>query len=247
MVETQTNISGDAAIAWDADRTLTHLLTNSAIVILIRTKNKNMDYSQNGEQNFVLQYFGDFRGTFLDIGSNDGKTLSNSYALVENGWKGVCVEPSPKAFERLVNLHGWQSGNNIQLINVAVGIYDGDITLDESGELLGEGDVALVSTVKYSEMDRWKSLNMQFEKIIVPCVTFKTLLERMLFNKFDFLSIDIEGCEPEVVPQINFTELGIKMAIIEWNGKNAELYDDLLSAHGLKLIHINAENRIYAR
>jgi FkbM family methyltransferase len=204
-------------------------------------------YSQNDEEKFILEYFSGAKGVFMDIGANDGKTLSNSYALVERGWPGVCVEASPKAWERLRSLHGWQNGNGIQLINVAVGSYDGNIDFNESGELLGTGDVALVSSTRQDEMDRWVSLNMPFEKVSVPVITFKTLLERCLYNHFDFLTIDIEGMEPEVVPQIDFTELGIIMAIIEWNGKNADLYDGLLSGHGLKLIHVNQENRIYAK
>jgi|HubBroStandDraft_2_1064218.scaffolds.fasta_scaffold184489_2 FkbM family methyltransferase len=206
-----------------------------------------MKYSQSNEQDFVLSYFEDQKGVFLDIGANDGQTLSNSFALVENNWVGVCVEASPKAFDRLLKLHGLQSGNGIQLINVAVGSYDGEIELNESGELLGMGDVSLVSSTRHDEMDRWASINMPYDKVTVPCVTFKTLLERSLYPYFDFLTIDIEGMEPEVVPQINFTELGVKMAIIEWNGKNAELYDGLLSDHGLNLIHTNFENRIYCR
>lgn len=204
-------------------------------------------YSQNDEEKFILEYFNGSKGVFMDIGANDGKTLSNSYALVERAWAGVCVEASPKAWERLRSLHGRQNGNGVQLINVAVGSYDGNIDFNESGELLGSGDIALVSSTRQDEMDRWVSLKMPFEKVTVPVVTFQTLLERCLYNQFDFLTIDIEGMEPEVVPQIDFTAIGCRMAIIEWNGKNAELYDGLLSAHGLKLIHVNGENRIYTK
>lgn len=202
-------------------------------------------HSQNDEEKFILEYFGDFKGHLLDIGANDGKTLSNSFALVEIGWAGSFVEASPKAYGRLRGLHGL--GGRLQIINVAVGSYDGEIELNESGELLGTGDVALVSSTRQDEVDRWVSLNMPFNKVTVPVVTFETLLERCLYGLFDFLTIDIEGMEPEVVPQINFTELGVKMAIIEWNGKNADLYDGLLFSHGLKLIHTNAENRIYTK
>ena len=49
-------------------------------------------YSQLGEQDIILNYFNGKQGTFLDIGANDGKTFSNSYALSLLGWKGVCVD-----------------------------------------------------------------------------------------------------------------------------------------------------------
>ena len=43
-------------------------------------------------------------GFFLDIGANDGITLSNSYFFEkELGWKGICFEPLKNAFQKLQN------------------------------------------------------------------------------------------------------------------------------------------------
>lgn len=205
-----------------------------------------MNYSQNNEQEIILNYFKDEIGTVLDIGANDGKTLSNSYALIERGWNGLLVEASPKAFERLTCVH-CVPDREVQLLNVAIGSKNGNIELNESGSLLGTGDTSLVSSTRQDEVDRWASLSIPFEKIIVPVIDFNTLMQRSIYDKFDFITIDIEGMEPEVVPQIFFTNLQTRMAIIEWNGKNADLYDHFLLKHGLKLIHTNAENRIYAK
>ena len=36
-----------------------------------------------------------FKGTFLDLGAYDGVDLSNTRALTELGWAGVCIEPNP--------------------------------------------------------------------------------------------------------------------------------------------------------
>lgn len=203
-----------------------------------------MSYSQNNEEKFILDYFGVSIGTLLDIGANDGKTLSNSLALIEKGWGGLLVEASPKAFNRLQAQHDVPD-RDVQLLNIAVGSHNGDIVLNESGELLGTGDTSLVSSTRGDEVARWESLKIPFEKIAVPVITFDRLMEVSAYRQFDFITVDIEGMEPEVVPQIDFKALGTRMAIIEWNGKNAELYDTLLMNHGLKLIHTNAENRIY--
>ena len=43
--------------------------------------------SQNNEEALVKQYFGTKHGTFIDIGANDGITLSNTYAAAQRGWK----------------------------------------------------------------------------------------------------------------------------------------------------------------
>src|ERR1700743_573350 len=106
-----------------------------------------MAYSQNNEESIILEYFKGNKGFFLDLGANDGKTLSNSLALVERGWQGGGVEASPLACDRLEKLHGRRKDEvGVQVLNVAVGSYDGDIELNESGELLGTGDVSLVSS-----------------------------------------------------------------------------------------------------
>lgn len=200
-------------------------------------------YSQNNEQNFILHYFQELKGTFLDIGANDGITLSNTYALVKNGWGGTLVEASPSAYERLLKTH---NGNHeLVLLNYAVGSHDGKIVLHESGELLGKGDIALVSSTREDEVKRWDSLNMPFKDVTVPVKTFKSMLEDTKYKKYDLVSIDIEGMEKEVVPQINFKELETKMAIIEWNGNDAEFYDNYMFQFDFILRHVNAENRIY--
>lgn len=202
--------------------------------------------SQNNEEQIILDYFKEEIGVVLDIGANDGKTLSNSFAVICKGWSALLVEASPKAFERLKQTHDVPD-REIQLLNVAVGSHNGTIEFNESGSLLGTGDISLVSSTRQDEVERWASLKIPFEKITVPVVDFNTLLQRSIYKIFDLITVDIEGMEPEVVPQIMFTNLQTRMAIIEWNGKNADLYDRLLAKHGLKLIHVNQENRIYAK
>lgn len=204
-----------------------------------------MPYSQNSEEAIIKNYFKSYKGTFLDIGCNDGITLSNTFALALEGWKGTLVDASPMAYERLLN--NYAGKENYDLLNYAIGSQDGEILLHESGELLGKGDVALVSSTRTDETERWATMKMPFTDVLVPCLTFKSLLEKTSFKKYELVSIDIEGMEKEVVPQINFFELGTRMAVIEWNSKDGKFYDGLMIPHGFRLIHMNAENRIYAK
>lgn len=211
-----------------------------------KQKTKTMkNYSQNSEQEIITNFFKDHKGTFLDMGANDGITLSNTYALVLGGWKGTLVEASPKAFDRLVK--NLSPNDNLDAYNCAVGSYDGKITLHESGELLGQGDVALVSSTREDETKRWEGIKMPFEDVEVECVTFKTLLERSESKTFDFVSMDIEGMELDVLPQMDFNALGTRLACIEFNGKDKEKYDAIMLPFGFKVIHQNAENLIYCR
>lgn len=203
-----------------------------------------INFSQNNEQSFILSYFKDHEGSFLDIGANDGITLSNTYALVQQGWHGTLVEASPRAYDRLCAMHA--NNGKLVLLKYAIGSKNDKIILHESGELLGKGDIALVSSTKEEETKRWESLKMPFEDVEVDMIDFKTMMTKTRHTAFDFVSIDIEGMEKEVVPQIDFAALKTKMAIIEFNGKDEDFFTNYMNPFGFKLIHKNAENLIYA-
>src|SRR5688572_24675567 len=161
-----------------------------------------MNYSQNSEQEIIINLFkGKRNGTFLDIGANDGVTLSNTFALANNyGWTGLLVEASPKAYERLLKNYELID-RDIDFHNVAIGKEDGFLGFYESGQLLGKGDVALVSSGVKSELERWGSLEIPFELIAVPMTSVATMLSRSRHTHFDLLSLDIEGMELDVLPQ----------------------------------------------
>lgn len=81
-----------------------------------------MSYSQNNEEAAILEAVGDIRdGVLLDIGAYDGRTRSNSLALIEKGWEGVLVEPSPVPFAALVELHG-DNPLKVTLMNCLIGV-----------------------------------------------------------------------------------------------------------------------------
>jgi FkbM family methyltransferase len=205
-----------------------------------------MNYSQNSEQEIIINLFqGKRSGTFLDIGANDGVTLSNTFALANNyGWTGLLVEASPTAYERMLKNYELID-RDIDLQNVAIGKEDGKLEFWESGELLGKGDVALVSSGVFDELRRWDSLNMPFYKMEVQMTSVATMLARSRHTHFDLLSLDIEGMELDVLPQIDFKALKIQVAVIEFNGKDEQKYNDIMFPQGFKLVSKNMENLIY--
>src|SRR3990167_9754252 len=91
-------------------------------------------YSQKKEDNLIWNYFKDKPpGNLLDIGANDGRLFSNSLWLIEHGWGGVMVEPSPKAFEKLKENHG--SNEKLYLIKCAITNHDGFADFYDSGSV----------------------------------------------------------------------------------------------------------------
>lgn len=172
-------------------------------------------YSQKKEDDLIWDYFKDKpTGTLLDIGANDGRTFSNSRLLIENGWRGVFVEASPKAFARLEGLY--KNTDNI-LFPYAITDYDGEIEFYESGGIRirkSRDNVGLVSTASPDWIPRWGK-KVSFEKIIVSCKSFNSFLKESPSKKFDFISIDIEGWDLVVLQQMNLGELGCQIICIE--------------------------------
>lgn len=202
-----------------------------------------MRHSQNNEQDIILSYFYNTKGTFLDLGANDGKTFSNTYALAEIGWAGVCVDASPMAFARLASLNR----PKVQCINVAVGAETKTITLHESGAHIGNGDVGLLSTVVNEELARWAQTSTAFDPIDVECLSFPDLLSRCFPQQFEFISMDIEGSELEVLEQMDLTKLGCQMLVVEVNDRDPYPYLKHARQHGLRLRTRTPENLILAR
>lgn len=197
-------------------------------------------YSQNKEEEVILDYFGFLKGVFLDIGANDGVTFSNTKMLSERGWGGVLVEPSPKAYARLKDIY--KGINGVYTYPFAIGNHNGTAVLNESSSLINPHDVALVSTLKPEEMDRFKSIT-QYTPVEVKVFRWKTFLNRLKYKTFDFISIDAEGLDLDILRQIDLSN--VRMVCVEWNGKDKQSFVD--ACQGFRLIHENGENLIFAR
>lgn len=200
------------------------------------------NYSQNNEQQIILDYFGDKIGTLLDIGANDGITLSNSRKLIELGWQADLVEPAPTPFEMLRTMY--EGHPNVKCHDVAIADFTGIETLYESGEHLSVNDKGLLSSLSFEETSKWKA-TANFNPVDVACFTFSDFQKQYGRKKYDFITIDAEGMDLIILRQINLKETGTSLICVEWNGKDFESFDYYLKGYKMKLIAKNNENLIY--
>jgi FkbM family methyltransferase len=225
------------------------------------------DYSQSNEQAIILKYFGvgqiELRGgyvatrpgTVLDIGANDGITLSNSRALVELGWNAVLVEPAEVAFRKLVannavvtpttlGMVECKLRSGITLVNAAITTQDGPITFYDSGTHLNKGDTSLLSTTRPEELARWKKSGEVFTKTVVRGITIATLLKETGLTRAEMISIDCEGVDLDVLRQLDLTALGTRMVCVEVNRNDEAPFREYFAKHGFRVHHRNYENLI---
>jgi FkbM family methyltransferase len=202
-------------------------------------------HSQNREEEYILNYFGDKIGTFLSIGENDGLTFSNVRALALRGWKGVAVEPSPKAFEKLKELYKGHKG--IYCYQYAISSHNGKAMLQESGPLIDSRDVALVSTFHESEMKRFRT-TVNYVPVEVQTFKWKTFLNRLRIKEFNMISMDIENDELNVLPDMDLS--ATDLICIEHNGSDdkKKAYLHYTSKYGInKIIYESGENLIIVK
>jgi FkbM family methyltransferase len=201
-------------------------------------------YGQNLEDKIVFDYFNGYKGTVLEIGANNGIDFSNSFALIQAGWYGILFEPGHIYDE----LHKLYKGNErVHTHRLGIAEKTGFVKFWQSGSHVKNGmDLGLVSTMQELETFRWKKNGVKFTEIEIETVPFSWVAEK--YPVFDFISIDVEGFEWQILRQIDLKSVGCKCLCIEYNSdRHAEkLFKEYVSRFGMKEIARNAENLIYA-
>lgn len=196
-----------------------------------------MPYSQNDEEGVILEWFKDRKapGRFLDIGAYTGKELSNTRALMERGWSGVCVEPNPNSFAALVkNCAVFPS---VKPVQVAVAVKSGITPFFASPDA--------VSTFNKAHRDKWAASGVPFETIPVGCVTMPELLGDHP-PPYDFLNLDVEATNWAVFNTVPLSSLGASLLCIEFDDQRKAI-EAKCRQHGYVLVHGTSENLIFGK
>jgi FkbM family methyltransferase len=197
-------------------------------------------HGQNGQDKWVVEKIFKHRrnGFFVDIGANDGMDINNSYYLEQQlGWSGICVEPMPKVFAALAR------NRKCTCVHGCVAAQDGEVEfLEVEGSEMLSG---LASTLNAAHQER--ITGHRINKLKLPGFSLTTLLRNHNVAEVDFMSIDTEGSEMEILR--NFDWQGgarIKVICVE-NTYHGDLMPEFLYARGYRLQVILAGDEIYVR
>jgi FkbM family methyltransferase len=181
--------------------------------------------SQIYQDLFVLMFLG-FKedGYFVEFGATDGLRFSNTYLLEKKyGWKGVLVEPAKI----------WQSS----LFENRRCKIDTRCVWAESNKLLmfNETTIGELSTLQYlSDRDMHADARKSGNHYYVETVSLNDLLKEHNSPDFiDYLSIDTEGSEFEILSTLNFDKYRFGFISCEHNFTSVrDQIFELLSAQG---------------
>ena len=181
--------------------------------------------SQLQQDLFVLAQL-DFKkgGYFVEFGATDGIELSNTFLLEKKfGWTGILAEPAECWQEALRKNRSakierkcvWSISNQILVFN--------------------EVEYAELSTVDlYSRSDIHKGSREKGRTYNVETISLIDLLEKHNApENIDYLSIDTEGSEFEILSEFDFSKYSFDVITCEHNGTaNRVLIYDLLTKNG---------------
>ena len=209
------------------------ILTSYWIDIII---NKNNDYFKELAQNIVINntYYSDCKideflskfifkgyknGFFINIGANDGLTIDNTFYFEKKfNWTGINIEPLIEPFNKLLI-----NRPNCINLNLAINNTDG-----ESEFIYNTGYTEMLSGLKTTyDPKHKKRLDNEVHNYggtsiikIVKTKTIKTILKELNVTHVNYISIDVEGGEKNVIESIDFNTTFIDVISFEDNYKD---------------------------
>ena len=184
------------------------------------------------EKELVWQFFGCKReGFFIEVGANDPSGGSQTWLLEQNGWRGILVEPLSGLYGKLVSARPrskvWQAAcsgpDKCGTAVLHVASHDGFSTLQPQGDSQGV------------EFNRTET---------VQVVTLDDILEKEGNPRVDFVSIDVEGGEVEVLRGFSLERHQPALVLIEDGVRNLDKHR-AMTARGYKLVKRTVLNNWY--
>lgn len=183
-----------------------------------------MFYSQWGQDEYIYNNFfkNKKNGYFLEIGADDGLRFSNcAFFEKELGWNGIAVEARKDAFNNLIK------NRNCICLNK---VLSDKIEETKFLELKGYG-IGLSGIIdKYDERhinrinNEIKNPNHKSKEIItVKTEKLNDILDNYDVINIDFLSIDTEGSEIDILKTLDFNKYNINVITIEDNYNDIKL------------------------
>lgn len=167
-------------------------------------------FSQLDQDLEVLKFYKNKNnGFFIEIGASDGIELSNTYLLeTQYNWKGICAEPIPSKFEQLVK----NRPNSKCSDNAVYNQSNLDVIFDIANECPLLSGISNTLNYHKNRDDSKKT------KITVKTISLNDLLEKFDAPLFiEYLSLDTEGSELEILKSVNFQKYIFGLIHVEHN------------------------------
>lgn len=169
----------------------------------------------------ITKYLNYNNGFYIEAGAADGINQSNTLFLEkQKGWTGILVEPNPEAFAACCSTRPASKVYNCALVS-----YDyKDSEIEMYFRRWYQGDPGLVTSTfdsPINKVDAWEGYMYSYN---VPARTLDSILEECQVSEIDYLSLDVEGYELNVLRGFNFKLYKPKIILLESHDKTDEIH-----------------------
>ncbi len=199
-----------------------------------------LSYSQNLEDyHLSLAFAGQASGTYIDIGAGHPIADNVSFWFYERGWQGIVVEPQAE----LAALYGRLRPRDIAVRGL-VGRENGEADFHMVDRLHG------LSTTREDVAQNARAFDVDYRTLRLPVTTLAELCESHDVGPIDFLKIDVEGAESDVLFGGDWKRFRPKVIVAEAvspmsSEPSWQEWEPFLLAQGYRFVLFDTLNRFY--
>lgn len=164
-----------------------------------------LSYAQNLEDyHLSLLFPGDVPGTYVDVGGGHPIADNVSFYFYLKGWRGLVVEPQSKL--AAVYAHVRPRDHTVQML---AGASDGEIDFHTVDKLHG------FSTTVEANASGARAFGVGYTTQPMPVRRLSTLIDEAGIENIDFLKIDVEGAEADVLAGVDWRRHRPRVILVE--------------------------------
>ena len=200
---------------------------------------KKKSYSMDGEDIEIFNYFKNKKnGFYVDVGAYHPIERNNTMLLYLNGWEGINIDISTFSIKLFNHLRARDLN-----LNLAISRKEGMV------DMYFQKKLSQLSTIKKQHAN--KSFQGNIKKKQIESKTLDNVLDRSKFRdkKIDFLDIDVEGADIDVLESLDFNRYSpelICVEVIEKNNDESQIFK-FLKKRGYQKIWSGVFSHVFKR